>query len=182
MVPIFIISIKDCEVSQSYTRTAINSFNFSGHKLEIFDAITPKDLSSLNQLTFDRLEYGNRRRLTPTEISVFYSHYFLWKRCVELDSPIIILEHDSLLTGKLLKYKISKILSYRFKKNKVSIAPASGLYLIPEDANKLLESVKAPISLQVDGHILKTLKFSPKNFHPIILTYIFDGNVTIEHK
>lgn len=31
-------------------------------------------------------------------IGCFFSHYYLWKRCVDLNEPIIILEHDGYLT------------------------------------------------------------------------------------
>ena len=39
-------------------------------------------------------------RLTPTEISCFLSHVILWKRCVAIDKPIVILEHDAVMLRK----------------------------------------------------------------------------------
>ena len=35
--------------------------------------------------------------LTPSETACFLSHASLWAKCVELDKPIIIFEHDAVL-------------------------------------------------------------------------------------
>ena len=35
--------------------------------------------------------------LSPTQIAVYYSHFALWCRCLEMDQPIVILEHDAVM-------------------------------------------------------------------------------------
>jgi len=42
-----------------------------------------------------------KRPLTFTEVACAMSHYKLWEKCVELDHPILILEDDVELVGKL---------------------------------------------------------------------------------
>lgn len=43
--------------------------------------------------------YGERNPLRRVACSI--SHFELWKKCVELNEPIIVLEHDALFTTKL---------------------------------------------------------------------------------
>lgn len=38
--------------------------------------------------------------LSVTEVACYLSHLSLWARCVEIDKPIIILEHDSIVLKK----------------------------------------------------------------------------------
>lgn len=37
---------------------------------------------------------------TDTEKAVFYSHYNLWQKCVDLNQPMIIIEDDCVLTRR----------------------------------------------------------------------------------
>tara|TARA_B110000503_G_scaffold80638_1_gene123480 strand:- start:2720 stop:3397 length:678 start_codon:yes stop_codon:yes gene_type:complete len=44
---------------------------------------------------------GKFKKGRPGVIGCFFSHYYLWQTCVELDQPIIILEHDGYLTRSI---------------------------------------------------------------------------------
>lgn len=35
------------------------------------------------------------------EIATFYSHYNLWLKCIELNEPILVLEHDAIIKSKI---------------------------------------------------------------------------------
>lgn len=39
--------------------------------------------------------------LSVSEIACIFSHFSLWVRCIELDRPIVILEHDAILMKKI---------------------------------------------------------------------------------
>lgn len=39
--------------------------------------------------------------LATTEVCVVLSHFTLWARCVEIDQPIVILEHDAVMLQKI---------------------------------------------------------------------------------
>ena len=41
-----------------------------------------------------------RRPLTPGEVGCFASHYLLWKRCVDQNEPIVVLEDDVIIGEK----------------------------------------------------------------------------------
>lgn len=76
-----------------------------------FDAVVPKRVSVLSRTHKIEWKYpwsgeemdlksGLIKRAYPTKepnkrIACFLSHYLLWKRCIELDEPIIIHEHDA---------------------------------------------------------------------------------------
>ena len=42
------------------------------------------------------------------EIATFFSHYNLWLKCIELDTPLLILEHDAILNDTKIDLSILK--------------------------------------------------------------------------
>lgn len=40
---------------------------------------------------------GKFKKNRPGVVGCFFSHYYLWKTCIELNEPIVILEHDGYL-------------------------------------------------------------------------------------
>ena len=58
-----------------------------------------KDQSFINFLRLRRSD------LLMTQIACFLSHYSLWCRCLELDKPIVILEHDAVMLKPYLKHQ-----------------------------------------------------------------------------
>jgi GR25 family glycosyltransferase involved in LPS biosynthesis len=103
----FIIHIKGNANSEKTAGWAYDSCIENGYEPELFDAVTPKTLKEFDKkynLTvlkpshmYDRQIGKNGSKHTyECKYSVFLSHYTLWNKCVELDEPIIILEHDAL--------------------------------------------------------------------------------------
>lgn len=86
---------------QSFVEQAGDSFDY-----EFFDAI-PGD--AVDHMVQDQLEGWIdpilKRPITPAEIGCLLSHYMLWKKCIELDEPIVIFEDDI----KLLDYDEDKV-------------------------------------------------------------------------
>ena len=64
-----------------------------------FDAINGHDGYAPFFASYDERAYliNTGRRATPGEIGCYASHLALWKKCVELDEPILIMEDDFLL-------------------------------------------------------------------------------------
>ncbi len=50
--------------------------------------------------------------LTKAEIGCFLSHFLLWVICVELDQPIVILEHDAVMVNNYLTHPFFNMISY----------------------------------------------------------------------
>ncbi len=98
------IVMKGNDASEYYANYCIKSWEAFGIEVKRFDAIVPKDLEKLKDLRWEKYiastKYTKRKinaEFTETEKSCFYSHYMLWKKCVEKNIPFMILEHDAYL-------------------------------------------------------------------------------------
>lgn len=115
----YIIRIKNNKNSEQGAQGVLVSSNILGmnYPVEMFDAITPetKDetLTKYNikwnypwnkeeldkELKILKVPYKTSNK--DTKIACALSHYSLWKKCEEINEPILILEHDVLWTKKL---------------------------------------------------------------------------------
>ena len=51
-------------------------------------------------------------KLSLTEVACALSHISLWIQCMNLDQPIVILEHDAVMVVPYLKHEIYNAVSY----------------------------------------------------------------------
>ncbi len=89
----FIIRLKNNSISEKYAAECVEQAKTFGIEIEYFDAIN--GLEYLSHL--DKLKINPRYKFKKGRAGVFgcfLSHYYLWKKCVEDDTPFIILEHD----------------------------------------------------------------------------------------
>lgn len=90
---LFVISLREAAARRA---AAIEQFEQTGLEFQFFDALHgPSDLSSCSY-DIDRKLYrlNTLRDPFPAEIGCYASHLELWKSCVELNEPIVILEDD----------------------------------------------------------------------------------------
>ncbi len=107
MTQVYIISLKESQ-RRLDTEKLVSESNekFKGRCVfQIFDAISPKhqdfekfvqdlyDSSSLLKSDWFHSDYCYQE-LLPQEFGCYLSHYFLWKECVRLNQPVVILEDD----------------------------------------------------------------------------------------
>jgi len=92
-LPAFMITITGNEVSEYYTNFVTPLWNKLGIDIERFEAVTPETLHQY-PLTFGNRE-DNNVSTTQTERAGTCSHYLLWKKCIEMNQRIFILEHDA---------------------------------------------------------------------------------------
>ena len=52
------------------------------------------------------------KELSISEVSAALSHISLWAHCIELDQPIIILEHDAIMLKKVTDHPVIGVLHY----------------------------------------------------------------------
>lgn len=50
--------------------------------------------------------------MTISEVACFLSHILLWSKCVELDEPIVILEHDAIMVNSYTVHPFLTAISY----------------------------------------------------------------------
>lgn len=115
----YTIVIKDNDISEDCAKKLIQSSQSVDNEFEIekFDAITPKNVKqkmSEEGVTWNYPWQGNRLDLATglklsayetadpnKRMACFLSHYTLWNKCVQLDEPIIVLEHDAVFINKV---------------------------------------------------------------------------------
>jgi GR25 family glycosyltransferase involved in LPS biosynthesis len=97
----FVIVLQESEHSCRVGQEVIDSAN----KFNVYPEIHPAVLGYNSLQKFN--EYGIKRFLTrdildnPGHQGCFLSHFELWMKCVKLDEPIIILEHDAVFVREL---------------------------------------------------------------------------------
>lgn len=87
-------------VSEFYYNYCIKSWKDAGFNVERFKASTPISIASAPDLFFTRYNYQRKYiklkvSFSETEKACFTSHFRLWKMCILLNEPILILEHDT---------------------------------------------------------------------------------------
>ncbi|WP_033595602.1 glycosyltransferase family 25 protein [Helicobacter pylori] len=116
MTQVYIISLKESQRRLDTEKLVLESNEkFKGRCVfQIFDAISPKhedfeklvqelyDSSSLLKSDWFHSDYCYQE-LLPQEFGCYLSHYFLWKECVKLNQPIVILEDDVALEPNFMQ-------------------------------------------------------------------------------
>lgn len=112
----FVISIinsyPDLPGIKEMTTQAIESCKEFGYECELFDAVSPRNITeedqklhaNINQSWRSRYLHSKKQNVDdPTNVTFccFLSHYYMWKKSIELDEPILVLEQDGYLTGPL---------------------------------------------------------------------------------
>lgn len=99
----YVITITTLPKSVEIANRCIESGKKFGIDIEVFSAITPKDNvhQLASQFGINTRAFDERFSRRDNAIACFLSHYSLWKRCVELNEPIFILEHDAVIVNKI---------------------------------------------------------------------------------
>ncbi|QTP03309.1 glycosyltransferase family 25 protein [Helicobacter pylori] len=116
LTQVYIISLKESQRRLDTEKLVLESNEkFKGRCVfQIFDAISPKhqdfekllqelyDSSSLLKSDWFHSDYCYQE-LLPQEFGCYLSHYLLWKECVKLDQPVVILEDDATLESNFMQ-------------------------------------------------------------------------------
>ncbi len=110
----YVITITDLEPSMNVAQRCIESAKKFDIAVEIFDAITPKKnpLGLLLNYGINESDFQTKHSRKLNGICCFLSHYTLWKKAIELNEPILILEHDAVVVSPIdLGMKFDKLIS-----------------------------------------------------------------------
>ena len=96
MIEIIVISLATALERRQHAKQQLD---FCKLDFTFFDARTPATGARNDFLRIENREFliNTGRELTEGEIACYASHLALWKRCVELNKPIMIMEDDFLL-------------------------------------------------------------------------------------
>jgi glycosyl transferase family 25 len=97
----YIIVLEKHEFSEKIASECIMQANKFGLDVEIFDAIWGKNYKEHMNLTGLKLGRIKQNKMNLGHYGNFFSHYYLWKKCLVLNEPIIVLEHDGYFIKKI---------------------------------------------------------------------------------
>ncbi|RVY41833.1 glycosyltransferase family 25 protein [Helicobacter pylori] len=116
MICVYIISLKESQRRLDTEKLVLESNEkFKGRCVfQIFDAISPKheDFEKFIQELYDAQSMLKSDwfhsdwccgELLPQEFGCYLSHYLLWKECVKLNQPVVILEDDVTLESNFMQ-------------------------------------------------------------------------------
>ncbi|PUD32355.1 lipopolysaccharide biosynthesis protein, partial [Helicobacter pylori] len=116
MIGVYIISLKESQRRLDTEKLVLESNEkFKGRCVfQIFDAISPKheDFEKFIQEFYDAQSMLKSDwfhsdwccgELLPQEFGCYLSHYLLWKECVKLNQPVVILEDDVALESNFMQ-------------------------------------------------------------------------------
>jgi glycosyl transferase family 25 len=105
----YVITMKGRSFSEELSKDCIASGKKFNINIEKFDAVHLDDVApvykKLNLRPFPKLK---KSRDTKGVRGCFCSHYLLWLKCIELNEPIMILEHDALFIRPIPKDIVNK--------------------------------------------------------------------------
>jgi len=123
----FVITLKDNEYSEKSAKEVIRHAARYAQVVEKFYGVgkeTAYEELYKNELRWTWADNNTRETICPitklknfpytaadlrAKIGCSMSHYYLWKKCVELDEPILILEHDAIFISKFPPYAVDLI-------------------------------------------------------------------------
>lgn len=124
----YVITIMENEKSKAAARRCMNSAGHFGYNVEEFHAFSPQNCD-IHQLFKDEglsIE-GFKERYSRLDncLCAFFSHYSLWKKCLEDKQEYMIFEHDAVMVDR-----VQPVLNY---KGCISLGkPSYGKYNTPE--------------------------------------------------
>ena len=148
----FVIALKDHPVSETQLKDCLDSAKRNNWQVEIFWGVYGNTLTSTDWEDIGIKSYIGK----PGGEGCWFSHYYLWKKCIELNEPIIVLEHDAIInrSWKPLTVNNSLIkLHKHYRKDPMNHkwnhpmcgrwSPSTHAYCItPEQALTLIEAAK----------------------------------------
>jgi hypothetical protein len=158
----FVIAIKGHLISEQQLAQCLDSAKKFSWTVETFWGVNGNSITNetwAKELIFPRLDKPTMSR--PGVQGCFLSHWMLWKKCIELNEPIIILEHDAIIQNYWSPIEIdnSVIKLHRYYKQKnPKFDDDSGLWspsghaycLLPSHAEKIINFVKKVGAFEAD--------------------------------
>ena len=196
----FIITLTNLPQSVRVAERCIESAKRCGehHGLEIAPAVDKfkaMDFFLRHNFTWYHTDYNVARAKDPLpEMGCFASHYLVWKRCIELEEPIIVLEHDAIFRRPIppLRFKHIILLSkpsymiggYELDKIRqphlreifypMHVLAAAHCYAItPAAARILVKAAHRELIVPADSFICKD-RVNILYFHPYLVDFDFE--------
>jgi hypothetical protein len=158
----FVIAIKGHSVSEAQLKDCLTSAEKFNWNVEVFwgingNTLTEKSWEDINVKPLLNKPTMNRKGTW----GCFFSHWLLWNKCIELNEPIIVLEHDAIIQEAWRPIKIDEamIKLHRYYKQKNikydddsgTWSPSTHAYcILPKHATQLINFAKTVGGYETD--------------------------------
>lgn len=168
----FVISILQWPVSRKYGERALSSLKHHGLDAKMFAAVTPETVEAAEQKygVKPRQRYQTEQMQNPAynlyKRSCFMSHYSLWQRCLEVNQPIVVAEHDTVMTRDWDDPQFAgDVLNLNVLRTKAGGVPDDhfappGVYKHPADFNRKIID-------RIDGREIEAGRINGAHFYEI---------------
>lgn len=147
----FVITLDNIEISESQFNDCQQSAKKFDWKIEKFSAINGTTITADSWKEINVTPLYNKRTMDrPGVWGCFFSHYTLWHRCLELNEPIVILEHDSVIQNFWPELEIDNEIIKLHRQYKTT--------RVDEDSGNWTKSAHAYCLLPI--HALKLINFA----------------------
>lgn len=109
-IPSFIITMQGVSISETLAQECLESTQKFDIHPKIFPAIHGKQISlEWHKHQLKEFQFNKRiKKLNDGAIGCTISHLNLWKKCIELQTPILILEHDAVMIRSIPRNILNK--------------------------------------------------------------------------
>jgi len=109
-IPSYVITMQGEAISENLAKECVESAEKFGIKPEIFPAIHGKDINvQWYKHNLKDFKFNQRiKKINPGMVGCLISHLSLWKKCIELQQPILIFEHDAIVIREIPHSIIAK--------------------------------------------------------------------------
>lgn len=158
MVKSFIIRLSDFPNSVEWSQQAYNSAKIHNWNVEFFEGIDGRKetLKDYNIKINTKHKKSIKAFERPGTVGCFLSHYQLWKKCIDLNESICILEHDIIVHKALEVEPFNEVLKLIKGPNTKPIylgewwASGAAYCVTPYGANKLIKFVETYGAMPAD--------------------------------
>tara|TARA_B100002019_G_C21230724_1_gene579943 strand:+ start:285 stop:1019 length:735 start_codon:yes stop_codon:yes gene_type:complete len=114
MIKGYVIQISSNKLSkESAEKTIESARNIGKIDVEPFEGIHKDDSIKLNNFNLiDEKHLWEKIGVKESILGCFLSHFNLWKKSVDMDEKIMILEHDVIFTNKFQDYDFEGVINY----------------------------------------------------------------------
>lgn len=158
----FVIAIKGHSISEQQLQDCLSSAKKFNWEVNVFWGIDGKTITEntwISEGLFPRLDKPTMSKLGVQ--GCFLSHYSLWKKCLEINEPIIILEHDALVQDFWTPIEIDNAvikLHRHYSRKNIKLDNDTGEWsksghaycILPSHAKTLIDFVKKHGAFEVD--------------------------------
>ena len=145
----FVIAIKGHPVSESQLKDCLDSAEKFNWNVEVFWGVNGNTLTTESWKEIGVTPLLNKPTMSRKGTwGCFFSHWNLWHKCIELNEPIIVLEHDAVIQGSWnpLEINESMIKLHRYYKQKnIKFDSDSGIWSPSTHAYCILPSHAATL-------------------------------------